>query len=158
MSVISIETAMQHLRADEDDAFLVQAYLDAAEDSAAQFMGRYFFSDADALELAKAEITTRRAEAHDAYRLAVDAASSITDESERLTSCRIAEEQLSATLSELDKLGDGIVINPSIAAACLLITGNLFANREDVVVGSIATVLPMGSRALLFPYRVGLGV
>ena len=55
---------------------------------------------------------------------------------------------------------DPIVANDSIRAAILLILGKLYAYREDVVVGSAATVveLPFGARQMLFPYRVGLGV
>lgn len=51
-----------------------------------------------------------------------------------------------------------IVINPSIHSACLLIAGNLYGNREDVVVGAISSELPGGSRSLLTPYRIGWGV
>jgi len=51
-----------------------------------------------------------------------------------------------------------VLINPSIRAACLLILGNLFENREDTVVGTISSELPFGSRSLLTPYRIGLGV
>ena len=45
-----------------------------------------------------------------------------------------------------------------IQAAALLIIGNLYENREAVVVGTIATELPMGVELLLAPYvihRVG---
>ncbi|MFJ3487733.1 head-tail connector protein [Pseudomonas sp. NPDC090202] len=51
-----------------------------------------------------------------------------------------------------------MVINKSITAACLLILGNLYANREDNVVGVSVAELPQGSRSLLSPFRVGLGV
>lgn len=51
-----------------------------------------------------------------------------------------------------------IVINASISAACLLILGHLYANREDEVSGTITSELSMGSRALLTPYRVGWGI
>lgn len=51
-----------------------------------------------------------------------------------------------------------IIINPTIIAACLLILGHLYANREDVVVGTITAQLPMGSQALLTPYRIGWGI
>lgn len=51
-----------------------------------------------------------------------------------------------------------VVINPSIRAACLLILGSLFENREDVAIGTTSNELPMGSRALLTPYRVGWGI
>ena len=52
----------------------------------------------------------------------------------------------------------GIVINPAIQAALLLIVGHLYANREDVLAGVSVAQLPNGSQYLLMPYRVGMGV
>lgn len=52
MSVIAIETAMKHCRADDDDQAMVQTYLDAAEDHAAQYLGRKFYADQDTLDAA----------------------------------------------------------------------------------------------------------
>jgi Phage gp6-like head-tail connector protein len=54
---------------------------------------------------------------------------------------------------------DPIVATPPMLAAILLILGKLYLFREDVVTGTAATVqeLPSGSRALLTPYRVGMG-
>lgn len=111
MTVIPLDTAMLHLRAEEDDRAQVQLLLEAAEDAASQFINRRFYADA------------------------MEAAS-------------VANSAGTAP----------IVINPSITAACLLILGSLYANREDVVVGTITSELPMGSRSLLTPYRVGWGV
>ncbi|VVM43985.1 hypothetical protein PS623_00402 [Pseudomonas fluorescens] len=51
-----------------------------------------------------------------------------------------------------------MLINPAIQAACLLILGHLYANREEVVTGTIATALPMASTSLLTPHRVGWGI
>lgn len=51
-----------------------------------------------------------------------------------------------------------MVSNKQISGACLLILGHLYANREDVVIGTIATELPKGSVALLTPHRIGWGV
>ncbi|GLO14723.1 hypothetical protein PPUJ20028_33060 [Pseudomonas putida] len=51
-----------------------------------------------------------------------------------------------------------MVCNKQIKAACLLILGHLYANREDVVTGTIATEIPRGSVALLIPHRIGWGV
>ncbi len=113
MSAVSIEVAMQHLRAEEDDRSYVQVLLDAAEDSAAQYLNRRIYADDGALALAV----------------------------------------LDGTAGERP-----ILLNPSVNAACLLILGSLYANREDVVIGIISSELPMGSRSLLTPYRVGLGV
>ncbi|VVO30454.1 head-tail connector protein [Pseudomonas fluorescens] len=113
MSVIDIEVAMRHCRAEEVDREYVQLLLDAAENSASQFIQRQFYTDADGL------------------------AAAVLDGS----------------------AGDEpMVIEKSIVAACLLILGSLYANREDVVVGVSATDLTLGSRALLSPYRVQLGV
>jgi hypothetical protein len=50
-----------------------------------------------------------------------------------------------------------MVVNSLVRAGILLILGHLYANREDVIAGT-ATDLPQGSRSLLAPYRVGMGV
>jgi hypothetical protein len=113
MTAINMDDAMQHLRAEEEDRANVQFLLEAAEDSAAQFMNRSFYSDADALASAIAAGVGGKSP---------------------------------------------IVINPSVRAACLLILGSLFENREDVVIGTISSELPLGSRSLLTPYRVGWGI
>ena len=68
------------------------------------------------------------------------------------------ELALAAAVSDGSAGSKPMLINSSIRAACLLITGNLYANREDVVVGTISSDLPMGSRTLLTPYRIGWGV
>lgn len=52
----------------------------------------------------------------------------------------------------------GIVINPAIQAALLLIVGHLYANREDVLAGVSVAQLPNGSQYLLQPYRSCMGV
>ncbi|MFT8232388.1 head-tail connector protein [Pseudomonas guariconensis] len=113
MSVIDIATAMQHLRADGEDQSYVQVLLEAAEQSAQDYLGRRFFASTEAL-------------------------------AEAVEAGRAGEEPM--------------LINPAVVAACLLILGSLYANREDVVVGVSVALLPSGSRSLLFPHRVGLGV
>ncbi|MBA1200457.1 phage gp6-like head-tail connector protein [Pseudomonas capeferrum] len=113
MNAIPTDVAMQHVRAEEYDREHVELLLAAAEDSAAQFMNRRFYADAETM----------------------------------------AEAVLAGEAGD-----DPILINPSVKAACLLILGSLYGNREDVVVGTISSELPMGSRSLLTPYRVGWGV
>lgn len=113
MSVIDIDVAMHHCRADEADRSDVLLKLEAAEESAAAYLNRSFYADADAL----------------------------------------AAAVLDGTAGE-----EPMVINKAITAACLLILGNLYANREDSVVGVSVSELPQGSRSLLHPYRVSLGV
>lgn len=48
---------------------------------------------------------------------------------------------------------DPMVCNFMLRAGILLILGDLFANREDTVTGTIATQLPTGARACLRPLR-----
>ena len=51
-----------------------------------------------------------------------------------------------------------MVVNDLVRAAILLILGHLHANREDVTTGAVGVEIPMGSRSLLAPYRIGMGV
>lgn len=68
------------------------------------------------------------------------------------------EDALASAVLTGDAGVDPILVNPSIRAACLLIAGNLYGNREDIVVGTITSELPMGSKSMLMPYRIGLGL
>lgn len=68
-----------------------------------------------------------------------------------------ADALASAVLSG-DAGADPILINPSIRAACLLIAGSLYENREDEVAGGAFSEMPSGSKSLLTPYRVEWGV
>ncbi|MDY7565789.1 head-tail connector protein [Pseudomonas sp. RTC3] len=113
MTAITVDVAMQHLRAEQEDSDYVVLLLEAAEDSAAQFLNRHFYADQQALDQA-------------------------------------VLDGVAGT--------DPILINPSVRAACLLILGSLFESREDVIVGATSSQLPMGSRSLLTPYRIGWGV
>lgn len=51
-----------------------------------------------------------------------------------------------------------MVANDLVRAACLLIVGHLYANREAVVTGTIATRMPIGPFELITPYRIGWGI
>lgn len=50
--------------------------------------------------------------------------------------------------------GYELPLPPAVAAAILLMAGHLYANREAVVTGTIATALPLSVQFLLAPYRV----
>lgn len=158
MSVIDIELAMKHLLAEPEDQVLVQAQLDAAEEAAQQFLQRRFFVDQAAVNAAKSEIVQRTRAARDAYTAAI-ALAELPDNYE--FRCRLREQarqSLADTYESIDMDEYGIVINAAITAACLLKLGHLFANREEVVTGTIATELPFASKSLLMPYRIRMGV
>ena len=158
MSVIDIDLAMAHLLAEPEDQFLVQAQLDAAEEVAMQYLQRRFFSNQVAVDLAIAGVTQRLQDARDAYAAQVAAAEAVENPSDRCRLKNQAGKRLADELGDIDADAHGIVINAAIIAGCLLKLGHLFANREEVVTGTIATELPQASKSLLTPYRVGMGV
>lgn len=158
MSVIDIELAMKHLLAEPEDQVLVEAQLDAAEEAAQQFLQRRFFIDQAAVNAAKSETVQRTRAARVVYAAAV-AVADLPDNHE--LRCRLREQarqSLAETYESIDMDEYGIVINAAITAACLLKLGHLFANREEVVTGTIATELPLASKSLLMPYRIRMGV
>lgn len=158
MSVIDIELAMKHLLAEPEDQDLVQSQLDGAEVAASAYLNREFFIDQTALAEARLSVATIRNEARAAYDSAIANAGAIESGFERCEAIADAKFILSEALAVATRKARGMVINKAIEAACLLKLGHLFANREEVVTGTIATELPQASKALLTPYRVGMGV
>ncbi|HDS0942462.1 TPA: phage gp6-like head-tail connector protein [Pseudomonas putida] len=158
MSVIAIDVAMHHLLAEPDDQVLVQAQLDAAEEAAMQFLNRRFYLDQVALDEARAGVPATMQEAKEAHAAAVAAAEVEQDHTLRCRQLDHARQALADAYDQADATAYGMVLNPAIQAACLLKLGHLFANREDVVTGTIATELPVASQHLLMPYRIRMGV
>ena len=135
MSITPLEVAMHHLRADDDDEADVQRKLDAAEEIAAQYMGRTIYEDADALsvgiEQAGEQINTM---------LSVGGGHIDLDNSHAYHDALMQKR--------------GVVMNLAIEAGVLLILGTLYAHREDVTVGFSATELPIAATHRLQPYRI----
>lgn len=158
MSVIDIELAMKHLLAEPEDQDLVQSQLDGAEEAAQQFLQRRFFADQASVDLAKSTTLQRTQAARATYRAALLVADAPENADDRCRLRERARQALADAFEAIDMDEFGIVINKGIVAACLLKLGHLFANREEVVTGTIATELPLTSKALLMPYRIRMGV
>lgn len=158
MSVIAIDLAMLHLRADPEDQELVQVQLDASEESAMQFLNRRFYANQFALGEARSGVAETMRAAKVINASAVEAAESEGDHAMRCRLLDSARLALALAYDQADAIAYGIVVNPAIQAACLLKLGHLFANREEVVTGTIATELPLASQHLLMPYRIRMGV
>ena len=122
------------------------------------YLQRSFFVDQAALDAARLQVPTARNLARVKYDSDMVAAALVDDHLLRCESMADAKFSFSEALEAATRTARGIVINPSIQSACLLKLGHLFANREEVVTGTIATELPQASKALLTPYRVGMGV
>lgn len=158
MSVIAIDLAMHHLLAEPDDQELVQAQLDAAEEAAMQFLNRRFYLDQVALDEARAGVPVAMQQAKEANAGAVAAAEAQQDHALRCRLLEHARQSLADAYDQADAVAYGMVLNAGIQAACLLKLGHLYANREEVVTGTIATELPLASQHLLMPYRIRMGV
>lgn len=158
MPVIAIDLAMHHLLAEPEDQALVEAQLCAAEDAAMNFLNRRFYLDQVALDAARAGVQEMMQEAKEANAAAVDAADAEQDHTIRCRLLEHARKALAAAYDQADAIAYGMVINPSIQAACLLKLGHLFANREEVVTGATAVELPLASQHLLMPHRIRMGV
>lgn len=158
MPVIDMAIARHHLREPEDDDAYLVGLLEAAETSAADYLQRRFYADADDLAAARMLVPATRAAARTAFETARQQAEEISDGEDRQAALADAERVRRETLDQCEAVAQGIVINPAIQAACLLTLGHLYANREDVVVGTITAQMPIGATALLTPYRVGWGV
>ena len=158
MSVIDIDLAMRHLLAEPDDQVLIQAQLDAAEDAASRYLQRRFFADDAALIAATSAVTGQRLAARTIYDASLLSADDIENTCDRDTARQQARQVFLDASARINAIALGIVINPSISAACLLKLGHLFANREEVVTGVSAVELPLASQNLLMPYRIGMGI
>lgn len=158
MSVIAIDIAMHHLLAEPDDQVLVQAQLEAAEGAAMQFLNRRFYLDQVSLDQARAGVPLAMRTAKEANTAAVAAAEAEQDHTLRCRMLEHARQVLADAYDQADAIAFGMVLNAEIQAACLLKLGHLFANREEVVTGTIATELPVASQSLLMPYRIRMGV
>ncbi|MFV2949192.1 head-tail connector protein [Pseudomonas japonica] len=158
MSVIAIDLAMNHLRADPEDQVLVQAQLEAAEGVVMKFLNRCVYIDQLALDDARRGVATGMQQAKSAHVEAVAVAEQEQDLAIRRRLLEHARQTLADAYDHADAIAYGMVLNSTIQAACLLKLGHLFANREEVVTGTIATELPLASQHLLMPYRIRMGV
>jgi hypothetical protein len=158
MSVIDISVGMEHLLAEPEDEAMVQIKLNAAEKSAVAYLQRQFFVDQPALNAARATVPGAITQTRSDFDAAVAAAELIDNACDRELALEVAVANFKEARDEIGRISRGMVINDAIVAACLLILGNLYANREDVVIGTISSVLPKGSSSLLTPYRIEMGV
>jgi hypothetical protein len=158
MSLIDIDRAMRHVLAEPEDQDLVQDKLDAAEGAAMRYLNRRVFIDQAEMVSAKAGIPQMMQAAREANSATVAAAHLVDEHCDRCILLEHARQALADAWEEVDAVAYGILLNPEIVSACLLIVGHLFANREDVVVGALATELPLASKHLLTPYRARMGV
>jgi hypothetical protein len=121
------------------------------------YLQRSFFVDQAALDAARLQVPIMRSEARQKFDAAMAEAALIEDYLLRCEAMGDAKFSLTEALDAATRVARGMVITPNIQSGCLLKLGHLFANREEVVTGTTATELPLASKSLLAPYRVGMG-
>lgn len=154
MSLVALADAKLHLRVDgSDEDALIGLYLNAAEQSAVGALDRAVYPDGAALQAAKAAAPGQLATATVAYTAAIAAAEAMADQYEQSLAIDAAERAYARARIAYRQALDGIAVTDTIRAAVLLITGHLYANREDVIAGSVSA-MPNGADYLLQPYKV----
>lgn len=159
MSLIDLPTARAHLRLEDDyPDEQVELYLNAAEKTAALFMNRRIYADQAALDAEILTVPAALLAAGTTYTTAIQANLAITDLVARSADDAYALSVYEAAQTTGYQIRAGIVIDDAIRAGILLILGHLFEQRQDTVVGASVATLPMGSRSVLMPYRVAMGI
>lgn len=159
MPVISLSIAKVHLRIDDaaHDSIL-PIYIGGAERAAADYLNRAIFADQAEKDTALATVPTALVNAAATYAAAMDAASLIADAIGQEIAATAALETYKEAQTQARETCAGIIVNDAVQAAILLTLGDLFASREDTVIGVSVASLPIGARALMQPHRRGMGV
>lgn len=154
--LVDLATAKSELRVtDSAQDADIERKLAAAEEQAVWFLGRNVYATPDDLATAIASAPATLAAASTAYESARDAAWSLASRTEMCLNERLAKDTYNAAIEDWQRTVRGMVVNESVRTAILLITASLWEHRgdEDAVEG-----IPQAARALLWPFRQGVGV
>ena len=156
--LITMTSARAHLRLEDDyPPEQLQVYISAACQAAAHFLNRRIYATTDEQSAAIAGVPAALVLAVTARDTALTAADLVTDAESRCAARDDAETTLRAARAAAVEIRRSIVADDTVRAAVQLILGHLYQNRQDATTAAV-TELPMGSRALLQPLRIGLGV
>lgn len=153
--IVSDALVRSHLRIDSGE--IVSVYVGAAERMASEFMNRNIYDDENSLNAALDEIPAKLEGAVTAYQDAVDAARLVETPAVREMLMLSAKQRFDAALREASCTTLGVIVNDSIIAAVLLITGSLYMSRENEVVGASVADVSINAVSLLQPFRKSMG-
>lgn len=143
---ITAEQLIAHCTADGDDQANIEQYGEGAELQAEKYLNRTLFVNQAALDEARNGVQSALATAKAAYDAAVEAADGDADQ------LAIAEAMYRESRCKAFADLHGMVINPDIVGAILMIAAHRWANRSDVVAGN-AVEVPLNSRNILRMWR-----
>lgn len=159
MTLLSKDVAKSHqnIVGDDEDAD-IEIKLEAAEQAATAYLNRNVYGSQADLDAAIEGAPAACSAARQAHEAALAAAMAIENAADRAAALMGAHERFDATSIDNIRIYRGMVITSAIKAAILLIFGQLYENREDVIVGLSAVELPGGAKSLLRPLRIGVGL
>ncbi|MFY2030545.1 head-tail connector protein [Achromobacter xylosoxidans] len=153
MPLLTPEECIVQCNADPADAPLLAKLLASAESAVAGHLNRAFFTSKDELLAAQDALPQAAGDAQEAYDAAITSAAALTNSAAQQMVINLATERLKEAKAGFQRVLFGMVATPRIEAAVRLTLGNLYANREEVVVGVTAVRLPQGIEELLRPDR-----
>lgn len=147
--MIEKNLVVQHLKSDGEEVedALIEQYIASAVSICEGFCNRKFYADATAADadavVAMADMLIAEAE----YNAAIE-------ESDSCTVDRILGNRFIEKRGKILARCNGIVVDDTIRAAILMVTGHLYRNRQEVVTGqgAAAVHVPMGAQRILQPY------
>jgi hypothetical protein len=150
---ITPEIAKAHLRiVGDDEAVDLALKSAAAEQAAVSYLDRAVFVDQAALDVAVAAVPAALVAAKAAF-LAADAAALVIADAElaAIESAHALDVYTRARFAA-DRIRRGLVIDPLVQSAMLLMLGELWERRSETENGTVTT-LPYGARCMLDAYR-----
>ncbi|CAB3849870.1 hypothetical protein LMG26846_01934 [Achromobacter insuavis] len=149
MALLTSDECIVQCRAEPEDGPLLLSLLAAAESAVAGHLNRAVFATAENLAGALDALPDAAGDAQEAYDSAVARAALLGNIAARDMAIAVARERLAEANLSFDRVLHGMVATPRVLAAVRLTLGNLYANREQVVVGATAIELPQGVPELL---------
>jgi hypothetical protein len=155
--LVDVDTAARELRITletGEDADL-ERKLNSAQEQAQSFLGRNVYATQEELTAAIDAAPATLSAASAAYDAARDAACAMENHHEARLNARLAKDTYNEAIEAWQRTVRGMVANDSVRTAILLITGSLWEHRgdEDAIEG-----IPKAALAILWPFRIGLGV
>lgn len=160
MSIIPIEVAIAHLRAEPEDQPDIQIKLNAAEKRAMAYLQRRFYATLADLNNAKAGIAQALIDSRKSYEEAKEQSNDFNNHEDKDIALNHAKDTFNETRREIEMIANGMVITDDVLIGCLLILGDIYENRGDYENQETVNLIliPEGSRVWLAPYRINLGV
>lgn len=149
MALLTPEECMVQCRAEPEDGPLLESLLASAESIVAGSLNRAVFASQAELDAALDALPEAAGKAQDEHEGALSRAALLDSAAAREMAIAIANERLANARLWFERVLHGMVVTPRVGAAVRLTLGNLYANREQVVVGATAVELPQGVPELI---------